>query len=64
MLHLVEPVLLDEVLRHTQGNRLLAARYLGLARATLRKLLHKYHREPTPTPPPPLNPGPSPSSSR
>jgi two-component system nitrogen regulation response regulator GlnG len=52
MLQLVEPVLLDEVLRHTQGNRLLAARYLGLARATLRKLLHKYHREPTPTPPP------------
>lgn len=56
MLQLVEPVLLDEVLRHTRGNRLLAARYLGLARATLRKLLRKYHREPTPTPPSPLNP--------
>jgi two-component system nitrogen regulation response regulator GlnG len=59
LLQLVEPVLLDEVLQHTQGNRLLAARYLGLARATLRKLLRKYHREPTDTtsdPSKPVNP--------
>ncbi|MCS7022101.1 MAG: sigma-54 dependent transcriptional regulator [Gemmataceae bacterium] len=45
LLELVEPALLAEVLRHTQGNRLLAARYLGLARATLRKLLRKYYPE-------------------
>lgn len=57
LLQLVEPALLDETLQQTQGNRLLAARYLGLARATLRKLLRKYHREPThPLSSPPQNP--------
>jgi two-component system nitrogen regulation response regulator GlnG len=42
LLELIEPALLDEVLRQTQGNRVLAASRLGLARATLRKLLRKY----------------------
>lgn len=41
-LSLVEPVLLDEVLKQTNNNRLVAARRLGLARATLRKLISKY----------------------
>ena len=39
----VEPALLDEVLRQTNSNRLVSARWLGLARATLRKLIAKYH---------------------
>jgi two-component system nitrogen regulation response regulator GlnG len=39
----VEPALLDEVLRQLDGNRLVAARWLGLARATVRKLIRKYH---------------------
>jgi len=39
----VEPALLDEVLRQLGGNRLAAARWLGLARATVRKMLRKYH---------------------
>jgi two-component system, NtrC family, nitrogen regulation response regulator GlnG len=38
----VEPALLDEVLRQTNNNRVAAARRLGLARATLRKLMAKY----------------------
>lgn len=42
LLELVEPALLAESLQQTQGNRLLAARRLGLARATLRKLLRRY----------------------
>ncbi len=41
-LKLTEPPLLDEVLRRLNGNRLVAARWLGLARATLRKMIHKY----------------------
>ena len=41
----VEPAVLDEVLRQLDGNRLVAARWLGLARATVRKLIRKYHPE-------------------
>ncbi len=39
----IEPAVLDEVLRQVDGNRLVAARWLGLARATVRKLIRKYH---------------------
>ncbi|HYH64543.1 MAG TPA: sigma-54 dependent transcriptional regulator [Urbifossiella sp.] len=39
----VEPILIDEVLRQLDGNRLVAARCLGLARATVRKMIRKYH---------------------
>jgi two-component system, NtrC family, nitrogen regulation response regulator GlnG len=42
MLKMVEPPLLDEVLRLVNNNRLVAARWLGLARATLRKMMHRY----------------------
>jgi two-component system nitrogen regulation response regulator GlnG len=42
LLHLVEPSLLDEVLRRVQGNRWVAARWLGLNRATVRKKLAHY----------------------
>jgi two-component system nitrogen regulation response regulator GlnG len=42
MLKKVEPPLLDEVLRQVNNNRLVAARWLGLARATLRKMIVKY----------------------
>jgi two-component system nitrogen regulation response regulator GlnG len=42
MLKCVEPALLDEVLRQTNNNRVAAARRLGLARATLRKLIARY----------------------
>ncbi len=43
VLDAVEPALLDEVLRQLDGNRLAAARWLGLARATVRKMIRKYH---------------------
>jgi two-component system nitrogen regulation response regulator GlnG len=43
LLAMTEPPLLDEVLRQLNGNRLVAARWLGVARATLRKMLAKYH---------------------
>jgi two-component system, NtrC family, nitrogen regulation response regulator GlnG len=43
LLDTLEPALLDEVLRQLEGNRLAAARRLGLARATVRKMLKKYH---------------------
>lgn len=43
LLDLVEPAILDEVLRLLDGNRLVAARWLGLARATVRKMIRKYH---------------------
>jgi two-component system nitrogen regulation response regulator GlnG len=43
LLDTVEPAILDEVLRQLDGNRLAAARWLGLARATVRKMLRKYH---------------------
>jgi two-component system nitrogen regulation response regulator GlnG len=42
LLRCVEPALLDEVLRQVQGNRLAAARSMGLARATVRKLIARY----------------------
>jgi two-component system nitrogen regulation response regulator GlnG len=42
LLQCVEPALLDEVLRQTSNNRVASARRLGLARATLRKLIAKY----------------------
>jgi two-component system nitrogen regulation response regulator GlnG len=39
----VEPAVLDEVLRQLDWNRLVASRWLGLARATVRKLIRRYH---------------------
>jgi two-component system nitrogen regulation response regulator GlnG len=42
MLKFIEPALLDEVLRQTNNNRVAASRRLGLARATLRKLMARY----------------------
>jgi two-component system nitrogen regulation response regulator GlnG len=44
-LNVVEPALLGEVLERLQGNRLAASRWLGLARATVRKLIAKYYPE-------------------
>jgi two-component system nitrogen regulation response regulator GlnG len=46
-LNVVEPVLLGEVLERLQGNRLAASRQLGLARATVRKLIGKYFPQQT-----------------
>jgi two-component system nitrogen regulation response regulator GlnG len=43
LLDTIEPAILDEVLRLLDGNRLVAARWLGLARATVRKMIRKYH---------------------
>ena len=43
LLDTVEPALLDEVLRQLDGNRLVAARWMGLARATVRKMIRKFH---------------------
>ncbi|WP_439622898.1 sigma-54-dependent transcriptional regulator [Gemmata sp.] len=43
LLDTVEPALLDEVLRQLDGNRLVAARWLGLARATVRKMIRRHH---------------------
>lgn len=42
LLHLVEPVLFEEVSRRLRGNRLVAAQWLGLNRATVRKKLLQY----------------------
>jgi two-component system nitrogen regulation response regulator GlnG len=42
LLHGVEPALLDEVMRRVQGNRWVAAQWLGLNRATVRKKLALY----------------------
>lgn len=42
----VEPVLVGEVLRSLDGNRLAAARWLGLARATVRKLIRRHGLDP------------------
>ncbi len=47
LLNVIEPVLLADVLGRVQGNRLVSARWLGLARATVRKLMRKYHLGPT-----------------
>jgi two-component system nitrogen regulation response regulator GlnG len=38
----IEPLLIKEVLERLHGNRLAASRWLGLARATVRKLIAKY----------------------
>ncbi|MCS6849898.1 MAG: sigma-54 dependent transcriptional regulator [Gemmataceae bacterium] len=38
----IEPALLDEVMRRSRGNRWVAARWLGLNRATVRKKLATY----------------------
>ena len=42
LLRLVEPALLEEVMRRLQGNRWAAAQWLGLNRATVRKKLGLY----------------------
>ncbi len=42
LLDRLEPALLDEVLKANNGNRLVAARWLGLARGTVRKLIAKH----------------------
>ncbi|MBL8794918.1 MAG: sigma-54-dependent Fis family transcriptional regulator [Planctomycetia bacterium] len=42
LLHGVEPPLLDEVMHRVQGNRWVAAQWLGLNRATVRKKLGLY----------------------
>ncbi len=42
LLRCFEPVLLDEVMRRVQGNRWVAAKWLGLNRATVRKKLGVY----------------------
>jgi two-component system nitrogen regulation response regulator GlnG len=42
LLDCVEPALLEEVLRRVQGNRWVAAQWLGMNRATLRKRLTRY----------------------
>jgi two-component system, NtrC family, nitrogen regulation response regulator GlnG len=50
LLNCVEPVLLDEVMRRVQGNRWVAAQWLGLNRATVRKKLALYDLYQTQTP--------------
>jgi DNA-binding protein Fis len=45
LLRLVEPQLLEEVIRRLQGNRWAAAQWLGLNRATVRKKLTQYGLE-------------------
>ncbi len=47
--NIIEPVLIDEVLRRTRGNRSLAAEWLGLDRATVRKRIQQYGLESDPT---------------
>ncbi len=42
LLRVIEPALLDEVMRRVQGNRWVAAGWLGLNRATVRKKLGLY----------------------
>jgi two-component system nitrogen regulation response regulator GlnG len=42
LLQLIEPPLLEEVIRRLRGNRLVAAQWLGLNRATVRKKLLQY----------------------
>jgi two-component system nitrogen regulation response regulator GlnG len=42
LLRCVEPALLEEVMRRVQGNRWVAAQWLGLNRATVRKKLALY----------------------
>ena len=50
LLRCVEPALLDEVMRRVQGNRWVAAQWLGLNRATVRKKLGLYGLSQQPTP--------------
>jgi Fis family transcriptional regulator len=38
----VEPPLIEEVLRYTQGNQSKTAKILGMTRNTLRTKLHRY----------------------
>ncbi len=45
LLRCVEPPLLEELMRRLQGNRVLAAQWLGLNRATVRKKLAEYGLE-------------------
>jgi two-component system nitrogen regulation response regulator GlnG len=45
LLRCVEPPLLEEVMRRVQGNRWVAAQWLGLNRATVRKKLGLYDQE-------------------
>jgi two-component system nitrogen regulation response regulator GlnG len=52
LLACIEPALFDEVMRRVRGNRWLAAQWLGMNRATVRKKLAQYnladsHREQT-----------------
>jgi two-component system, NtrC family, nitrogen regulation response regulator GlnG len=42
LLRSIEPALMDEVMRRVQGNRWVAAKWLGLNRATVRKKLGLY----------------------
>ncbi|MBM3995598.1 MAG: sigma-54-dependent Fis family transcriptional regulator [Planctomycetes bacterium] len=42
LLRAIEPPLLEELMRRLQGNRLVAAQWLGLNRATVRKKLTEY----------------------
>ena len=42
LLRCVEPPLLEELMRRLQGNRVVAAQWLGLNRATVRKKLAEY----------------------
>src|SRR5204863_5263939 len=42
LLQLVEPALLDDVMKRLNGNRWVAAQWLGLNRATVRKKLALY----------------------
>src|SRR5207237_10299503 len=55
LLRCVEPPLLEELMRRLQGNRVVAAQWLGLNRATVRKKLTEYgladiHRPPQKAP--------------
>jgi two-component system nitrogen regulation response regulator GlnG len=45
LLETIEPPMLEEVIRRLQGNRWVAAQWLGLNRATVRKKLTKYGLE-------------------
>lgn len=38
----IEPPLIEEVLRHTDGNQTVAARILGITRNTLRSKIRQY----------------------
>jgi two-component system nitrogen regulation response regulator GlnG len=48
LLRCVEPALLEDVMRRVQDNRWVAAKWLGLNRATVRKKLHLYGLSQTP----------------